>query len=150
MKISERFEVDSPVEKVWDFITDPHKIGGCLPSVQSVEVLDDRHYRAIVKQKVGFISATFQIDTEVLEKQAPSRLVLANKGQTILGANGSLKSLDTITLTPLSTGATEIRLESELTLGGKLAILGAKLIEAKSKEIFSEATANLKARASAL
>lgn len=150
MRITETFRVESPPEKVWEFITDPHKIGGCLPSVQSVEVLDDTHYRAVVKQKVGFISATFEIYTEVLEKEAPSRIVLSNQGRTILGANGSLKSRDTIILTAAPGNATEVKVDSELTLGGKLAILGAKLIEAKSREIFAEATTNLRAKASAV
>lgn len=142
--------MDSPSERVWEFISDPRKIGGCLPSVQTVEVIDDTHYRTVVKQKIGFISATFEIHTEVLESTPPSRLVLSNRGRTIFGADGSLKSLDTITLTPASGGATEVKVDSDLRLGGKLAILGAKLIEAKSKEIFAEATRNLKAQVSAL
>lgn len=144
MKIEETFEVPASIEQVWDFITDPRKMAACLPSVESVEVLDDRHYEVIVKQKVGFISATFKIQTEVLEKQAPVRLVLSNKGKTIAGASGTLKSTDTITLTSAPDQATEVRVVSELTLGGQLAVLGAKLIEAKSKELFAEATAKLK------
>ncbi len=146
MKIEETFEVPASVERVWDFITDPHKMASCLPSVESVEVLDDRHYEVIVKQKVGFISATFKIQTEVLEKQAPFRMVLSNRGKTIAGANGTLKSTDTIALKPAPNQATEVQVVSDLTLGGQLAILGAKLIEAKSKEIFTEATRNLKDR----
>lgn len=146
MKIKEIFQVDSPPQAVWDFLVDPHKIGSCLPAVQSIEILDDRHYKAIVKQKVGFISATFEIQTEVLEKEAPSRLVLSNKGKTILGASGTMRSTDTITLKQASERATEITVESDLSLGGQLAILGAKLIESKAKEIFSGATANLKAK----
>lgn len=148
MKITEEFEVESPNEKVWNFITDPHKMSSCLPAVQSVEVLDDRHYKAVVKQKVGFISATFEIRTEVLEKEKPHRLVLANQGKTILGASGSLRSQETIILTPVSDDRTRIAVESDLKLGGQLAILGAKLIESKSKEIFAEVTANLKKKLS--
>lgn len=144
MKIEETFAVPASLEQVWDFISDPRKMASCLPSVESVEVLDDRHYEVVVKQKVGFISATFKIQTEVLEKQAPTRLVLSNKGKTIAGANGTLKSTDTITLQSVPGQGTEVRVVSELTLGGQLAVLGAKLIEAKSKELFAEATANLK------
>jgi len=117
-----------------------------VPSVQSVEVLDEGHYKTIVRQKVGFISATFEIQTEVLEELAPERLVLANTGKTVLGANGHLRSVDTITLTRLSDRETKIRLESELILGGQLAVLGAKLIQVKSKEIIGQAVANLKDR----
>jgi carbon monoxide dehydrogenase subunit G len=150
MKITETFRVDNSRQKVWDFISDVHKIASCLPSVQSVQVLDDKHYQAIVKQKVGFISATFEIKTEVIEKLPPSRIVLSNKGKSILGADGTLASVDTITLTALSDKLTEVKVESELKLGGVLAVLGAKLIESKSREIFAEATRNLKARTAEL
>jgi len=144
MRIEETFAVPAPVEEVWDFITDPRKMASCIPSVESVAVLDDRRYEVVVKQKVGFISATFKIQTEVLEKQAPHRIVFSNKGKTIAGASGTLKSTDTITLQSAAARATEVHVVSELTLGGQLAVLGAKLIEAKSKELFAEATANLK------
>jgi len=144
MKIEESFSVSTSIEKVWDFIADPKKMASCLPAVESVEVLDDRHYEVVVKQKIGFISATFNIQTEVIEKNAPFRMVLSNKGKTILGANGMLKSTDTIVLNAISDQMTEVRVVSELTLGGQLAILGAKLIELKSKELFAEATANMK------
>ena len=144
MKIKESFQIESAPQKVWDFIVDPHKIGSCLPSVQSVKIVDENHYKTVVKQKVGFISATFEIHTKVLEKEEPGRLVLSNEGKTILGAKGSLSSQDTITLVPLSDHTTEVTVESEIKLRGQLAVLGAKLIEAKSREIFAEAMANLK------
>ncbi len=144
MKIKESFQIESAPQKVWDFIVDPHKIGSCLPAVQSVEIVDENHYKTVVKQKVGFISATFEIHTKVLEKEEPGRLVLSNEGKTILGAKGSLSSQDTITLVPLSDNTTEVTVESEIKLRGQLAVLGAKLIEAKSREIFAEAMANLK------
>jgi uncharacterized protein len=146
LKIEETFEVPASLERVWEFISDPQKMASCLPSVQTVEILDNRHYEAVVKQKVGFISATFKIETEVVEKEAPNRMVLSNRGKTIAGAKGTLRSTDTICLKAMSADATEICVVSELTLGGQLAVLGAKLIEAKSKEIFAEATSNLKGK----
>ena len=144
MKIQETFLVPTSVENVWEFIADPNKVASCLPSVQSLTILDDRHHEVVVKQSVGFISATFKIQTEVMERQAPFRMVLSNKGKTIAGANGTLKSTDTILLKAAPNHSTEVQVVSELTLGGQLAVLGAKLIEAKSKELFAEATANLK------
>ena len=149
MQIQETFTVDAPPATVWKFFEDIERVARCVPGVQSVDVLGPDRYKVLATQKVGFISATFEIYTEVLEKEAPSRLVLSNQGRTILGANGSLKSRDTIILTPAPGDATEVKVDSELTLGGKLAILGAKLIEAKSREIFAEATSNLRAKASA-
>jgi carbon monoxide dehydrogenase subunit G len=144
MRIEEGFQVPSSLEKTWDFITDSTKMASCFPAVQSVTVIDDRHYEITLKQSVGFISATFKIQTEILEKEAPCRMVLANKGKTIAGASGMLKSTETITLRGIDDHTTEVQVASDLTLGGQLAVLGAKLIEAKSKEIFAEVTANLR------
>ena len=144
MKIEETFSVRTTVDRVWDFISDPNKMASCIPSVQSVQILDERHYEGLVKQSVGFISATFRIQTEVLEREAPFRMVLSNRGKTISGAHGMLKSTDTVILKAGADQSTEVRVVSELTLGGQLAVLGAKLIEAKSKELFAEVTANLR------
>jgi carbon monoxide dehydrogenase subunit G len=149
MKIEESFSVPSPVERVWEFIADPRKMGSCLPAVQSVEILDELHYEVVVKQKIGSISATFKILTEVLEKEPPFRMVLANRGKSILGAKGMLRSTDTIVLRSSSDQSTEVLVVSELTLGGQLAVLGAKLIEAKSRELFAEATTNMKSKLAA-
>lgn len=148
MTIEESFSVPASIERVWDFIADPMRMGSCLPAVQSVEVFDERHYQVVVKQKIGSISATFKIQTEVLEKDPPFRMVLANRGKTILGAKGMLKSTDTIVLKYASDQSTEVLVVSELMLGGQLAVLGAKLILSKSKELFAEATANMKSKLS--
>ena len=146
MKILERFEVRCSPEEVWALIRDPREIAACVPSVQSIEVLDERHYKAIIKQRIGFISATFEIRTEIVEENAPNRLVLANSGRTVAGAAGHMRSVDTITLTAMGDGRTEVSLESELRLGGQLAVLGARLIELKSKEVVAATAANLKQR----
>lgn len=146
MKITERFQIEAPSDKVWEFISNPEKMGSCLPAVESIEVVDDRHFKALVKQRVGFISATFEIYTEILERVPPSRLVLSNKGKSVRGAEGSLGSVDTITVTPVDTELTEVSVESDLKLGGKLAVLGAKLIEAKARDMVIEVTKNLRSK----
>lgn len=144
MRIEESFSVPNFIEQVWELISNPAKMAACLPSIESVEVLDDCHYEFVVKQKIGFISATFKIQTEILEKIPPSRLVLANKGKTILGASGMFRSTDTVILEAAPGRGTKVCVLSEIKLGGQLAILGAKLIEVKSREVFAEATMNMR------
>ena len=123
MEIKEIFRVNCSIQEVWEFIIDPHKIGSCLPSVQSIEVLDETHYKAVVKQKVGFITATFQINTEVLEREVPNRLVLANQGKNI-GALvfGDVWPLPTEKISALSKTASRI-IAIEGNYSGQLADL---------------------------
>ena len=39
-------EIAAPRQKVWDFLMDPNQVGSCGPGVQSIEVLDDDHFKA--------------------------------------------------------------------------------------------------------
>src|SRR2546422_6751398 len=39
------FEVRAPIERVWAFVSDMRMIGGCVPGVQSVEILDETRAR---------------------------------------------------------------------------------------------------------
>ena len=61
------FEVDAPRDRVWAFIIDPQQVGQCGPGVESIEVIDDRHFKASAKVGIGFISARFVVDLEFVD-----------------------------------------------------------------------------------
>ena len=62
------FEVLAPVERVWAFVSDMRKIGGCVPGVQSVEILDKNRARWNLKVKIGPLSQDIVVLTETLEQ----------------------------------------------------------------------------------
>ncbi len=53
IKIEKTFRVDEPVEKVWAFLSDPKKVGVCVPGAQITEQVDERTYKGAIKVKVG-------------------------------------------------------------------------------------------------
>ena len=54
-----------PAHKVWAFVVDPNQVGQCGPGVESIEAIDDTHFRARAKVGIGFISARFVVDMEM-------------------------------------------------------------------------------------
>src|SRR5947199_120795 len=62
------FEVHAPIERVWAFVSDMRKIGGCVPGVQSVEMLDETRARWNLKVKIGPLSQDVVVLTETLEQ----------------------------------------------------------------------------------
>lgn len=74
-------EIKAPRDRVWAFVTDPDQVGSCGPGVESIEVVDDTHFRARAKVGVGFISARFVVDLEMAEQDPPSRAVVKAHGQ---------------------------------------------------------------------
>ena len=62
------FEVHASIERVWAFVSDMRKIGGCVPGVQSVEILDETRARWNLKVKIGPLSQDIVVLTETVEQ----------------------------------------------------------------------------------
>ena len=135
MQVEETFTVDARSEVVWRFFEDVERVARCVPGVESVAVLGPDRYRVVATQRVGFISATFELTTQVEAKEAIKFLALSSVGKSIKGAVGSLRSKDRVDFEALPEGGTRIRLTSELAVGGMLGALGHKAIVSKSREI---------------
>lgn len=135
MQIEEAFVVDAPVEEVWRFFEDVARVARCVPGVQSVDALGADRYRVVATQKVGFISATFEMTTQIDAKEPPRSLRLSSVGKSVRGAVGNLRSRDRVDLEPRPEGGTRVTLTSELAVGGMLGALGHKAIAAKSREL---------------
>jgi uncharacterized protein len=141
VQIRESFVVDVPAAAVWKFFEQIERVARCVPGVQQVEVKGSDRYKLVVAQKVGFISATFEMTTQVDARAPLQYLELSSVGKSIKGALGNLRSKDRVEFEPTDSG-TRVTLSSDLAVGGMLGALGHKVIVSKSKEItakFAEA-----------
>ena len=75
MKFRGTVEINAPRDKVWAFLMDPNQVGPCGPGVESIDVIDETHFKAKAKVGVGFINARFTIDMEIAERDEPNRAV---------------------------------------------------------------------------
>lgn len=146
MQIQETFIVDVAPERVWAFFEDLAQVAACVPGVRSVDILDPGRYRVVAAQKVGFISATFELTTELAGREPLRFMEFTSVGKSVAGAVGNLRSRDRVDFQPAPAGGTEIRLTSELAVGGMLGALGHKAIAAKSREMTEKFAAALRDR----
>jgi carbon monoxide dehydrogenase subunit G len=135
MQIEETFTVDAPPEAVWKFFEDVDRVARCVPGVQSVDVLGPDRYKVVATQKVGFLSATFEMNTQIESKDPLKSLALSSVGKSVKGAIGNLRSKDRVDFAPTPDGGTRVTLTSEVAVGGMLGALGHKAIASKSREI---------------
>jgi carbon monoxide dehydrogenase subunit G len=84
---------------------------------------------------VGFISATFEMATQVDSREPLKSLALSSVGKSVKGAIGNLRSRDRVEFEPTPEGGTRVTLTSEIAVGGMLGALGHKAIGSKSREI---------------
>lgn len=137
MLIEEKFSVKSPVRKVWDSLLDPEIVGHCIPGCETVEPVNDKEYNSIIKAKVGFITARFKVRT-VIEEIVPYRLIRTAGEGNELRKLGHFRQKTIINFTELSENETEVSYSSDVSIVGKLATFGDRILRAKARELGKE------------
>ena len=137
MLIEEKFSVMSPVQKIWDSLLDPEIIGRCIPGCEKVEPINDTEYDSIIKAKVGFMAVRFKIRT-IIEEMVPHELIrTVGEGKEARNL-GQFKQKTRINFNKLSEGETEISYQSDVSIVGKLATFGDRILKAKAREVGKE------------
>jgi carbon monoxide dehydrogenase subunit G len=144
MQFQGTVEIAAPRDRVWAFVIDPAQVGHCGPGVESIEKIDDLHYRASAKIGVGFVTARFKGTLEIVDEEAPLRAVLKASGQ----APGS--AADALATMHLDDGhapnTTVMRWIAEVSISGKLASVGARLIEGTTNKLIGQTFDCIKAK----
>ncbi|EAQ13605.1 hypothetical protein BD830_103480 [Maritimibacter alkaliphilus HTCC2654] len=131
MKLEGTFTVDRPRDEVWQVLNDAEVLRDAIPGCTALEPTDDG-YEATVQLKVGPVKAKFSGTVTIKEATAPDLLVLAGEGNG--GVAGFAKGEARVVLLD-APGGTEVAYEAEVSIGGKLAQLGSRLIASTSRKL---------------
>ncbi len=144
MKIAEEFIIEAPAEKVWEFLTDPHRVAAALPGATITEQVDDTTYKGGMAVRVGPVSANYSGTVSFeLDDEARSAVVHA-KGRGAAGM-GSADMRMTSRIAEVDDNRTTVTVDSDVTISGVLAQFGRGMIEQVSKKMFREFTDAVKA-----
>lgn len=139
----EHFRVEAAPERVWDFLLDPARLGGCIPGCAGIEVESERTYRMRLVVKVGFLSTTQDMRMTITELTPPRRLVAVGHGEDAkLGSQVDVRS--TLDLLPAGAG-TEVRYRSEVKVLGRLGSVGDAVMRVKAGQLAGEFAARVRA-----
>ena len=137
MEFSGDVTIHAPREKVYAFLTDPHQVTQCAPGLQSVEVIDEDHFKCTVKAGVGMIKGTFNFDIEFKQRDEPSHATIVASGK-MPGSAVSMTS--TMDLAEDGEASTVMHWESQVRVSGTIAGVGARLMggvaDRMTKDIF--------------
>ena len=145
MDIEKTLSIAAPAEAVWAMLLDPQVMAGCVPGMQSIEVLSDTEYLALMHVKISFVSAKFKLKTKIVEQRAPHYLRSEGTGEDTSVAS-SLKQQTEVFLSEISPGQTELRLKVKVDVLGRLGTFGLTVMKTKSDRLWEEFAHNLQAR----
>ncbi len=120
-------------ERVWAALNDPAVLARCIDGVESLTRVESDagpRFEGRMNAKVGPVRATFAGGVTLTEMDPPNRYVLVGEGKG--GVAGFAKGSAVVELADAD-GSTELRYTVSSSVGGKLAQLGARLIEGAAK-----------------
>jgi len=143
-KIEEGFEVQAPVQRVWEYLIDPARVAVCLPGAELLESRGDGSYLGAVKVKVGPVAMSYKGVVRFTELDEQGRVVrLVGEGREAGGA-GSAKLTMLSKITSLSNGGSQVTVEAEVDIVGKIVQFGRGMIEEVSRQLFRQFAACVK------
>jgi carbon monoxide dehydrogenase subunit G len=132
MEMSGEHRIPAPRERVWAALNDPEVLKASIPGCQELEKVSDTEMKAKVLAKVGPVKATFNGDVTLSNIVAPASYTISGEGKG--GVAGFAKGGADVTLEE-DGDETILRYSAKAQVGGKLAQLGARLIDATAKQM---------------
>lgn len=137
-KIEEKFEVQAPVERVWQYLIDPKRVVDCLPGAQLLEQKDDQTFLGAIKVKVGPLSMSYKGQAKFTELNEETHQVrMVGDAREVTGS-GSTKISMLSTVVPLASGGSEVSVSADVELVGKIVQFGRGMIEEVSRQMFRQ------------
>ena len=125
--------IPAPVETTWACLNDPEVLKSCIAGCESLERAGDDAYVAKVAMKVGPVNARFTGNLKLQDVQPPSSYTIVFEGQG--GVAGFGKGSADVTLAPEGASQTRLGYAAKAQVGGKLAQIGSRLVDAAAAKI---------------
>ncbi|MBT5456644.1 MAG: carbon monoxide dehydrogenase subunit G [Rhodospirillaceae bacterium] len=135
MEMSGEYKINASREKVWAGLNDPEVLKQSIPGCDEIEQTSDTSFTAKVTAKVGPVKAKFAGAVELTDIDAPNGYRISGEGKG--GAAGFAKGGANVKLEEDGDG-TLLKYEVDAQVGGKLAQLGARLIDGTAKKMASQ------------
>ncbi|WP_321929634.1 SRPBCC family protein [Paraburkholderia guartelaensis] len=147
--LDKAFPLDASAERAWALMQDIEAVAGCMPGAKITERIDDTHYKGTITVRLGPATMAFKGDIEVLALDATTRsLHLLGKGTDSTGSSAATMDL-TASVQPTGETCT-LAGKSEVTMSGKAAALGGRLMGPVSEQLLKQFVANFSARLNAM
>ena len=132
MEFSGTQTVAAPIEKVWAFLMDVNNVAACAPGFQSLEVMEDEHWKAVVAVGVGAVKAKFTLDVTRPEMREPENMTMKGRGK----APGSAVDLSgDMHLSSAGNSDTQMDWKATVVVSGTIASVGARLLQGTAQRL---------------
>ena len=133
MKLTDQQTIPAPRERVWKGLNDAAVLKQCIPGCESITRKSDTELVARVVAKVGPVKAGFTGVVTLSDVNSPESYRISGQGQG--GVAGFARGGATVKLTEQGRNGTLMDYDVDAQIGGKLAMLGSRLIDSTARSM---------------
>ena len=137
--------VPLPQAQTWDALNDTTILKECIPGCESLDKVSENQYQLTMTQRIGPVSARFKGLMTLENVEAPRSYTMMFEGQG--GVAGFAKGQAAVELAPEGEG-TRLSYTVKAMVGGKIAQLGARLIDGVARKLADQFFKSFNERAS--
>lgn len=120
----------------WKALNDPAVLKECVPGCEAIDRVSDTEYAVQMTARVGPVSAKFKGKLTLSNLKPPHSYSIAFEGQG--GVAGFAKGGADVTLAPEGAEATRLGYQVKANVGGKLAQIGSRLVDAAAQKVAND------------
>lgn len=132
--------INAPVDAVWRGLNDPDILRQCIPGCEALAKTSDTDMTATVVLKVGPVKARFEGAVQLSNLNPPHSYTISGEGKG--GMVGFAKGGADVSLAEQADGTTVLTYTVKADVGGKIAQLGARLIDSTAKKLAEQFFSN--------
>ena len=139
MKLQGERTIPANVEQTWTALNDPQTLKACIKGCESIEVTGENQFLAVVAVRIGPVNARFKGKLELTDVVALSSYRINFEGQG--GIAGFGKGSAEVKLSDQAQDdapATLLAYEANAQVGGKIAQIGSRLVDAAASKIAAD------------
>ncbi len=125
--------IPASLDTTWAALNDPETLKACIAGCESLDRTGDDAYTAVVALKIGPVSARFKGNLKMTNVDAPNGYTINFDGQG--GVAGFGKGSADVKLSAESASATRLVYDARAQVGGKMAQIGSRLIDATAGKL---------------
>ena len=148
MELNGERTIPASVDATWAALNDPATLKACVAGCETLDRVADDAFVAVVAMKIGPVSARFKGNLKLTNVEPPTRYTINFDGQG--GVAGFGRGSADVALAPIDAATTRLAYQARATVGGKMAQIGSRLIDATAAKItddfFKAFEAQLQAR----
>src|SRR3954466_11842620 len=125
--------VPAPQRVVWEALNDPAMLKASVPGCEAIDPIGENQYQVLMVARVGPVSAKFKGKLTLSDIKPPESYSIAFEGQG--GPAGFAKGGAQVKLSSEKPNETRLSYNVKASVGGKLAQIGSRLVDAAAKKV---------------